>query len=91
MIQLKLYVTGHTSRSISAIANIREMCAKEFGEDFELEIIDVLDYPELAEKERILATPTLIKTIPPPIRRLIGDLTEREKVLHHLEIISLNQ
>ena len=86
-IWLRLYVTGQTSRSQAAIANLREICTTEFGEDYRLDIIDVLDHPEMAEQEKILATPSLIKTLPPPISRLIGDLSDREKVLHSLEVV----
>lgn len=86
-IHLRLYVTGLTARSQSAIANLREICTTEFGENYRLDIIDVLEHPELAEQEKILATPSLIKTLPPPISRLIGDLSDREKVLFSLEIL----
>ncbi|MCX6277666.1 MAG: circadian clock KaiB family protein [Bacteroidetes bacterium] len=86
LIHLRLYVTGLTLRSQSAIANLREICSTEFGEEYQLDIIDVLEHPELAEQEKILATPSLIKTLPPPISRLIGDLSDREKVLFSLEI-----
>ncbi|MEI6433951.1 MAG: circadian clock KaiB family protein [Bacteroidota bacterium] len=85
-IHLKLYVTGLTLRSQLAIANLREICSSEFGEEYRLDIIDVLERPELAEQEKILATPSLVKTLPPPISRLIGDLSDREKVLFSLEI-----
>ena len=87
-VHLKLYVTGLTSRSQTAIANLKEICQSEFGDSFRLDIIDVLEHPELAEKEKILATPSLLKSLPPPIRHLIGDLSDREKVLHSLDIVS---
>jgi circadian clock protein KaiB len=86
-IHLKLYITGITPRSQSAISNLREICTTEFGLDYRLDIIDVLEHPEMAEQEKILATPSLIKTLPPPISRLIGDLSDREKVLFSLEIL----
>ncbi len=87
-IHVKLFITGHTSRSMAAIFNIRKICEAEFGNTYKLDIIDVLEHPEIAEQEKIIATPTLIKSLPPPLRRLIGDLSEREKVLQHLEIIT---
>lgn len=87
-IQLKLYITGRTARSQTAIHNISELCRNQLGGSVQFEIIDILDDPEVAEKEKILATPTLIKTLPPPLRRLIGDLSEHEKVLRYLEILS---
>ena len=85
-INLKLYVTGKTSRSEYAIANLREICEKDLKGQYELTIIDVLEQPQLAEDDRILATPTLIKELPKPIRRIIGDLSETEKVLLGLDI-----
>ena len=83
---LKLYVTGATPRAQSAIANLRRICEQELGGKYQLEIIDVLEHPELAEEDRILATPTLIKQLPPPLRKVIGDLSDREKVLLGLEL-----
>lgn len=83
---LKLYVTGKTSRAERAIANLRRICEEELSAEYELEIIDVLEHPQLAEDERILATPTLIKRLPPPLRRVIGDLSDKEKVLLGLEL-----
>ena len=83
---LKLYVTGQTSRAEVAIRNLRRLCEEELEGRYELVIIDVLEHPQLAEDERILATPTLIKQLPPPLRRVIGDLSDREKVLLGLDL-----
>lgn len=83
---LKLYVTGKTPRTERAIANLRRLCEEELDECYELQVIDVLDHPQLAEDERILATPTLIKQLPPPLRRVIGDLSDKEKVLLGLDL-----
>ena len=83
---MKLYVTGATPRANLAIANLRRICEQELQGDYELQIIDVLQHPQLAEDERILATPTLIKQLPPPLRRVIGDLSDSEKVLLGLEL-----
>ncbi len=83
---MKLYVTGETPRANLAIANLRRICEQELHGDYELQIIDVLENPQLAEDERILATPTLIKQLPPPLRRVIGDLSDSEKVLLGLEL-----
>jgi circadian clock protein KaiB len=88
-IKLKLYVTGKTPRSERAIANLHRLCKQELEGLFELSIIDVLEHPQLAEHEKIIATPTLIKELPPPIRRVIGDLSDKEKVLLGLDIIRL--
>jgi circadian clock protein KaiB len=83
---LKLYVTGQTPRSQRAIANIRRICEAELRGAYEMVVIDVLERPQLAEDEKILATPTLVKELPMPIRRIIGDLSDSEKVLLGLEL-----
>jgi circadian clock protein KaiB len=83
---LKLYVTGMTPRAERAVANLRCICAEELDDRYELVIIDVLETPQLAEDERIIATPTLIRTLPPPVRRIIGDLSDTEKVLLGLDL-----
>ncbi len=83
---LKLYVTGQTPKSERAIANMRRICEQELEGQYELVIIDVLERPQLAEDEKILATPTLTKELPLPLRRIIGDLSETDKVLLGLDI-----
>jgi circadian clock protein KaiB len=83
---LKLYITGKTPRTERAIANLRNLCEDVLAEAYEIEIIDILEHPRLAEDERILATPTLIKQLPPPLRRVIGDLSDRDKVLLGLDL-----
>jgi circadian clock protein KaiB len=83
---LKLYVTGATPRAQTAIANLQRICEQELGGQYELQIIDVLEHPQLAEDDKILATPTLIKQLPPPLRKVIGDLSDKEKVLLGLEL-----
>ena len=85
---LTLYVTGQTVRSARAIANLRRICDEELGGEYEMTVIDVLERPQLAEDEKILATPTLIKELPLPIRRIIGDLADTEKVLVGLDVMS---
>lgn len=87
---LKLYVTGTSSRTAQAIENLRRICDQELQGRYELEIVDVLEHPQAAEDDRILATPTLIKQLPPPLRRVIGDLSDREKVLLGLELHPLD-
>ncbi|MBN8544709.1 MAG: circadian clock KaiB family protein [Ignavibacteria bacterium] len=84
--QLKLYITGKTTRSEQAVSNLKNLCKSKFNDEYELLIIDVLDSPELAEQDQVLATPTLIKILPLPVRRIIGDLTDTQKVLLGLEI-----
>lgn len=83
---LKLYITGETSKSVLAIANLKKIIDKDLSGRFKLVIIDVLKNPQLAEAEKILATPTLIKELPLPVRRIIGDLSETEKVLLGLDL-----
>ena len=83
---VKLYVTGQTPRSQAAIANLRRICEDELAGRYELVVIDVLERPQLAEDEKILATPTVIKELPLPIRRVIGDLSDTEKVLVGLDL-----
>jgi circadian clock protein KaiB len=83
---LKLYVAGSTPRAKSAIESLQRMCESELADQYDLQIIDVLVNPELAEQDKILATPTLIKQLPPPLRRVIGDLSDCDKVLLGLEV-----
>ena len=83
---LKLYVTGSSPRAEQAVANLKRICEEDLQGDYELEVIDVLEHPELAESDRVLATPTLIKQLPPPLRRVIGDLSDKDKVLLGLEV-----
>lgn len=83
---LRLYITGKTARSERAIDNLRRICHEELQDQYEMEIVDVLENPQLAEDEKILATPTLVKRLPPPLRRLIGDLSDTEKVVLGLDI-----
>jgi circadian clock protein KaiB len=83
---LRLFVTGASPRTTTAIANLKHICEQELEGCYDLEIIDVLENPEMAENERILATPTLIKSLPLPLRRVIGDLSDKEKVLLGLEV-----
>ncbi len=84
---LKLFVTGNTLNSTRAIANLKMILADELKGMYTLKIIDVLKNPQLAEDEKILATPTLSRILPPPIRRIIGDLSDKEKVLIGLDIM----
>jgi circadian clock protein KaiB len=82
----KLYVTGRTPRSERAIANLQRICDSALAGRYELSVIDVLEQPHLAEQDRILATPTLVKQVPPPARRVLGDLTDVEQVLWGLDV-----
>jgi len=83
---LKLFVSGRTRRSKRAIANLRCICESGLIGNYKIMVIDVLEQPELAEAEMILATPTLIKVLPPPIRQIIGDLSDTKRVLLGLDL-----
>lgn len=84
---LKLYVTGMTTRSARAIENLSTFCEKHLAGHYELQVIDVYQQPELARTEQIVAVPTLIKKLPLPLRRLIGDMSDEERVLVGLNIL----
>ncbi len=84
---LKLYVAGNTANSVRALKTLNNILEKEFKGVYALKVIDVLKNPQLAEEDKILATPTLAKVLPPPVRRIIGDLSDREKVLIGLDLL----
>jgi|WetSurMetagenome_2_1015567.scaffolds.fasta_scaffold295386_2 circadian clock protein KaiB len=83
---LRLYITGRTVHSDVAVSNLRRICEQDLGAEYELEVIDVLERPQLAEDEKILATPTLLRVMPLPPQRMVGDLSDREQVLHVLGV-----
>ncbi|MBK8210470.1 MAG: circadian clock protein KaiB [Rhodospirillales bacterium] len=83
---LKLYIAGRTPRTEQAISSLKEICEKDLASAYDLAVIDVLERPQLAENEKILATPTLVKELPPPLRRVVGDLSNRERVLVGLDL-----
>ena len=83
---LRLYVTGATNRSVEAITNIKRICEEYLEGRYELEVIDLYQMPSLAQGDQIIATPTLIKKLPLPFRRIIGDLSNIEKVLLGLDL-----
>jgi len=85
---LRLYVTGRTPNSVKAIANLRKILKEGLEGKYKLEIIDILKNPKLAEDQKILATPALEKHLPLPLRRIIGDLSDRDKVLLGLDLIA---
>jgi circadian clock protein KaiB len=83
---LKLYVTGMTPRSMKAVMNIKEICEEHLKGRYELEIIDIFQQPVLAKGEQIIAAPTLIKKLPMPIRKFIGDMSDTERILIGLDL-----
>ena len=84
---LRLYITGNSVRSQQAIANVCRICQEELSDQYSVEIIDVLEQPQMAEEEKIMVTPTLIKQLPPPLQRIIGDMSNTQKVLFGLDIL----
>ena len=84
---LKLYVAGNTPSSKLALRTLNTILENEFEGVYALKVIDVLKNPQLAEEDKILATPTLSKILPPPVRKIIGDLSDREKVLIGLDLL----
>ncbi|MEY3297858.1 MAG: hypothetical protein RLZZ597_1118 [Cyanobacteriota bacterium] len=83
---LRLYVAGQTPKSVMAFANLKKLCEEYMHGQYEIEIIDLIQHPELAQQDKILAIPTLVRRLPPPIRQIIGDLSDKEKVLIGLDI-----
>lgn len=85
---LKLYVAGQSPKSVSAIANIKKICEENLQGRYELGVIDLYQQPQLAQGEQIIAVPTLIRKLPVPLRRIIGDMSNTERVLVGLDIRS---
>ena len=83
---LRLYLTGHTSRSLNAVQAVKKLCEEHLPGRYELEIVDLCQQPERAQAAQIIAAPTLVKELPPPLRRLIGDLTDPDRVLVALNL-----
>jgi len=83
---LRLFVSGNTLQSEQAISNLHRICEEEFDGKYSMQVIDVLENPELAEEAKIRATPTLIKDLPLPLRRIIGDLSDKDQVLFSLDL-----
>ena len=84
---LKLYVAGNTSSSAKALRMLNNILDQDFQGVYALKVIDVLKNPQLAEEDKIMATPTLAKILPPPVRKIIGDLSDRERVLIGLDLL----
>lgn len=87
--QLRLYIAGKTSRSVTALNNLKKYCEEHLNGEYSIEVIDLLENPQLAEGDQILAIPTLVKKVPEPVRKIIGDLSNQEKVLVGLDIRKL--
>ncbi|HLO37455.1 MAG TPA: circadian clock KaiB family protein [Lacibacter sp.] len=87
--QLRLYIAGQTPKSVTAIKNITKYCEEHLKGKYKIEIVDLLKTPQLAEGDQIFAIPTLVRKVPEPIRKIIGDLSNEEKVLVGLNIRKL--
>src|SRR5688572_15930905 len=85
--KLRLYVAGETPRSLAAIENLRRICADYMGTRYEIEVVDLVKNPGLAREDQVLAIPTLVRQIPPPAKKIIGDLSNVERVLVGLDVL----
>ena len=83
---LRLYVAGNTARSVAAIANLRRVCEAHLAGQYDIEVIDLVQHPHLAAGDQILAIPTLVRRLPAPLKRIIGDLSNTDRVLVGLDI-----
>ena len=86
--QLRLYVAGQTPKSVAAFANLQRICEEYLAGEFEIEVIDLVENPRLAKDDQIVAIPTLVRKLPKPIRKIIGDLSDTERTLVGLQLRS---
>ncbi len=91
MWELRLYVAGQTVKSVTALANLKKYCEEHLKGRYRLEVVDLLLHPQLAEGDQILAIPTLVRKVPSPIRKIIGDLSNQERVLVGLDLRALDR
>ncbi len=84
--ELRLYVAGQTPKSLQAFANLRNICEEHLKGKYRIEVVDLIENPKLARGDQILAIPTLVRKLPQPLRKIIGDLSDTEKVLVGLDI-----
>ena len=87
---LRLYVAGQTPKAITAFTNLKKICEEQLGGRYSIEVIDLLKNPQLANEYQIVALPTLIRKLPVPVRKIIGDLSDTERVLIGLDLLSVN-
>ena len=88
--ELRLYIAGKTAKSVAALNNLKRYCEEHLQGEYKIEVIDLLVQPQLAEGDQIFAIPTLVRKVPEPIRKIIGDLSNEEKVLVGLNIRPIN-
>jgi circadian clock protein KaiB len=84
--ELRLYVAGHTAKSVAAFANLKRICEEYLAGKYTIEVIDLMENPQLAKGDQILAIPTLVRKLPEPIKKIIGDLSNTERVLVGLDL-----
>ena len=84
---LKLYVAGQTAKALAAFTNLKTICEEQLKGRYEIEVIDLLENPKLAKEDQIVALPTLVRRLPPPLRKIIGDLSDTERVLIGLNLL----
>ncbi len=84
---LRLYVAGQTPKSIVALANLKRICDEHMNGQYKIEIIDLMENPQLAQKDQIVAIPTLVRELPAPLKRIIGDLSNTDRVLVGLDVV----
>jgi circadian clock protein KaiB len=87
LMELRLYVAGQTPKSLTALANLKKICAEHLEGQYQLHVIDLVKTPQLAQNDQILAIPTLVRKLPQPIRKIIGDLSDQNKVLVGLNLL----
>ena len=85
--ELRLYVAGQTPKSLAAFANLRKICEAHLSGKYRIEVVDLLVNPELARADQIVAIPTLVRKLPPPVKRIIGDLSNEERTLVGMELV----
>jgi circadian clock protein KaiB len=91
LFELRLYVAGQTPKSMTALSNLKKYCEEHLQGQYKIEVIDLLKHPQLAEGDQILAIPTLVRKVPLPVRKIIGDLSNEEKVLVGLDLKIINK
>ncbi|HEU4342533.1 MAG TPA: circadian clock KaiB family protein [Candidatus Binatia bacterium] len=87
---LRLYIAGQTPKSIAALANLKKICEEHLADQYQIEVVDLVRNPQLARRDQILAIPTLVRSLPPPLKKIIGDLSNIEKVLVGLDVRERN-
>ncbi len=84
--ELRLYIAGQTPRSVAAFANLKKLCEEHLAGRYKIEVIDLMEHPQLAAGDQILAIPTVVRRLPTPLRRIVGDLSNMERTLVGLEL-----